>query len=82
MQQYPVYLLWNRRKTLTGSPDPTRAYGTNRPCNSLDLLDNTGINKSHDKGNLYEVFLSTVLTVRVEEKIITHYPLKYFEAPN
>ena len=32
MQQYPVYLLWNRCKTLTGSPDPTRAYGTNRPC--------------------------------------------------
>ena len=32
MQQYPVYLLWNRRKTLTGSPDPTRANGTNRPC--------------------------------------------------
>ena len=27
MQQYPEYLLWNRRKTLTGSPDPTRAYG-------------------------------------------------------
>ena len=33
MQQYPVYLLWNRRKTLTGSPDPTRANGANRPCN-------------------------------------------------
>ena len=32
MQQYPAYLLWNRRKTLTGSLDPTRAYGTNRPC--------------------------------------------------
>ena len=32
MQQYPEYLLWNRRKTLTGSPDPTRANGTNRPC--------------------------------------------------
>ena len=27
MQQYPEYLLWNRRKILTGSPDPTRAYG-------------------------------------------------------
>ena len=24
LQLYPVYLLWNRRKTLTGSPDPTR----------------------------------------------------------
>ena len=24
LQWYPVYLLWNRRKTLTGSPDPTR----------------------------------------------------------
>ena len=32
MQQYPEYLLWNRRKTLSGSPDPTHANGTNRPC--------------------------------------------------
>ena len=24
LQLYPVYLSWNRRKTLTGSPDPTR----------------------------------------------------------
>ena len=24
LQLYPAYLLWNRRKTLTGSPDPTR----------------------------------------------------------
>ena len=23
LQLYPVYSLWNRRKTLTGSPDPT-----------------------------------------------------------
>ena len=37
MQQYPVELLWNRRKTLTGSPDPTRA---NRPC-SLSKLCGT-----------------------------------------
>ena len=32
LQLNPVYLLWNRRKTLTGSPDPTRANGTNKPC--------------------------------------------------
>ena len=32
LQLYPVYLLCNRRKTLTGSPDPTRANGTNKPC--------------------------------------------------
>ena len=36
MQQYPEYLLWNRRKTLTGSPDPTRA---NRPCKKVSLTD-------------------------------------------
>ena len=41
---YPVYLLCNRRKTLTGSPDPTHANSTNKPCiwlycnNSVDLL--------------------------------------------
>ena len=28
---HPVYLLCDRRKTLTGSPDPTRANGTNQP---------------------------------------------------
>ena len=32
LQLYPVYSLWSRRKTLTGSPDPTRANGTNKPC--------------------------------------------------
>ena len=32
LQLYPVYLLWNRCKTLTGSLDPTRANGTNKPC--------------------------------------------------
>ena len=32
LQLNPVYLLWNRRKTLTGSPDPTHANGTNKPC--------------------------------------------------
>ena len=32
LQLYPVYLLWNRCKTLTGSPDPTCANGTNKPC--------------------------------------------------
>ena len=32
LQLYPVYLLCNRRKTLAGSPDPTRANGTNKPC--------------------------------------------------
>ena len=33
MQQYPEYLLWNRRKTLTGSPN-----GTNRPCTFRHVL--------------------------------------------
>ena len=36
LQLYPVYLLWNRRKTLTGSPDATRANGTNEPCKSTE----------------------------------------------
>ena len=30
-QLYPVYLLWNRHKTLIGSPDPMHANGTNKP---------------------------------------------------
>ena len=32
LQLYPVYSLWNRCKTLTRSPDPKRANGTNKPC--------------------------------------------------
>ena len=32
LQLHPVYSLCNIRKTLTGSPDPTRANGTNKPC--------------------------------------------------
>ena len=32
LQLYPAYLLCNRCKTLTGSPDPTHANGMNKPC--------------------------------------------------
>ena len=32
LQLYSVYLLWSRRKTLTGSMDPMHANGTNKPC--------------------------------------------------
>ena len=38
LQLYPVYLLWNRRKTLTGSPDPTCANGTNKLRKTKDFL--------------------------------------------
>ena len=42
LQPHPVYSLWNRSKTLTGSPDPTHANGTNKPCNS-------GMHRHHRK---------------------------------
>ena len=32
LQLYPVYLLWNRCKTLKGSPDHMHANSTNKPC--------------------------------------------------
>ena len=32
LQLYPVYLLWNRCKTLTGSLDPMHAKSKNKPC--------------------------------------------------
>ena len=32
LQVYPAYLLCNRRKTLTGSPDPTYMQSANKPC--------------------------------------------------
>ena len=34
-QLYPMYLLWNRCKTLTGSPDPTYMQSANKPCNLI-----------------------------------------------
>ena len=41
IQLYPEYLLWSRRKTLTGSPDPTRANGTNEPCTNQNAKPTT-----------------------------------------
>ena len=32
LQLYPAYLLCNRCKTLTGSPDPTYMQSANKPC--------------------------------------------------
>ena len=32
LQLYPVYLMCNRRKTLTGSPDPMYMQPANKPC--------------------------------------------------
>ena len=39
LQLHPVYSLWNRHKTLTGSPDPRRANGTNKPCKMTEMSD-------------------------------------------
>ena len=36
-----VYSLWNRHKTLTGSPDPTHANSTNKPCTLYYLRSDT-----------------------------------------
>ena len=48
LQLYPVYLLWNRCKTITESPDPTCANSTNKPCmvisKLLKIADNTTAN--------------------------------------
>ena len=41
LQLHPVYSLWNRRKTLTGSPDPMHANGTNKPCTLYYLRSDT-----------------------------------------
>ena len=37
LQVYPVYSLWNRRKTLTGSPDTMHTNSTNKPCNCSSM---------------------------------------------
>ena len=39
LQLHPVYSLCNRHKTLTGSPDPTCANGTNKPCSNNDIMN-------------------------------------------
>ena len=36
LQLHPVYSLWNRCKTLTGSPDPMHTNGTNKLCRNED----------------------------------------------
>ena len=41
LQLHPVYSLWNRHKTLTGSPDPMHANGTNKPCTLYYLRSDT-----------------------------------------
>ena len=58
LQLYPVYLLWNRHKTLTGSPGPVRANGTNRPCQQKQLIDFYSKNaKQKDKISMNEEVL-------------------------
>ena len=52
LQVHPVYSLCNRRKTLTGSPDPTRANGTNKPCISSPLHTPQGAALCHKKSCL------------------------------
>ena len=42
LQLYPVYSLWNRHKTLTGSLDPMHANGTNKPCNVTPMSGYNG----------------------------------------
>ena len=44
LQLHPVYSLWNRCKTLTGSPDPTCANGTNKPCITIKIAKNQRVN--------------------------------------
>ena len=58
IQLYPEYLLLSRCKTLTGSPDPTRANGTNEPCN----VPNTVV---AEEAEGYSWFCNQVYTVQV-----------------
>ena len=59
LQLYPVYLLWNRPKTLTGSPDPTLANGTNKPCSNrlkeLNVCKNFNISGTRMDNSVQEV---------------------------
>ena len=48
LQLYPVYLLWNRHKTLTGSPDPTDANGTNKPYIITEILQTKAPQNNHN----------------------------------
>ena len=55
LQLYPAYLLCNRHKTLTGSPDPTRANGTNKPC----IITSHGLNLISHKPDLTAIIVFT-----------------------
>ena len=52
LQLYPMYSLWNRRKTLTGSPHPTRANGTNKPCKTTFRSPTKSVSKLWQKGEI------------------------------
>ena len=52
LQSNPVYLLWNRHKTLTGSLDPTHANGTNKPRSFHRCLSVHGGSAQHPVGRL------------------------------
>ena len=68
LQLYPVYLLCNRRKTLTGSPDPTRANGTNEPCTV-----NSDFNILIREFNTHEDFVNMNIVLK-HCKYIRRYP--------
>ena len=68
LQLHPVYLLCNRRKTLTGSPDPTRANGTNEPCTV-----NSDFNIFIREFNTHEDFVNMNIVLK-HCKYIIRYP--------
>ena len=80
MQQYPEYLLWNRRKTLTGSPDPTHANGTNRPCSTKSLPVQNEAKESEDesyKCNICDKVFQSCDDYKEHKKNCTKIPKKH-----
>ena len=70
LQLYPAYLLWNRHKNLTGSPDPTCANGTNKPCNgyAIHSVRHSGFEKI--KGAARQNYGGDDAVVRCEQTFI------------
>ena len=62
LQLYPVYSLWNRRKTLIGSPDHTRANGTNKFCPKIQCHQKIIPNIKHYRFGTFELLVGILVS--------------------
>ena len=63
LQKISSVLVVYRRKTLTGSPDPTHANGTDKPCMKNDYICSMSDEQEND--SLIEYFYIVSITIKL-----------------